>query len=43
MATEKGRRKDLRAAGMAAKGKSGQRAGRTLWRRQAGKSKEKVI
>ena len=43
MATEKGRRKDLRAAGMAAKGKSVQRAGRTLWRRQAGKSKEKVI
>lgn len=42
-AREKGKRKDLRAAGMAAKGKSGQRAGRTLWRRQAGKSKEKVI
>lgn len=27
MATEKGRRKDLGAVGMAAKGKSGQRAG----------------
>ena len=34
-AREKGKRKDLGAVGMAAKAKSGQRAGRTLWRRQA--------